>query len=194
MKAKKRARFWEQFREAWRYLKESRNYVYAIVLVFVCGGIIGSIFSAEFGFLDEVLEKLLLQIEGLGTSGVVLFILQNNLKSAFYGMVFGVLLGIFPVATSFFNGLVLGYVMKLTWVDSGVGEFWRLLPHGIFELPAVFISLALGLRLGMFIFSENRGTEFMERAKNSMIIFVLIVIPLLIVAAIIEGLLISLYQ
>lgn len=194
MKADRQARFGEQFRRALGYLKESRTYVYAITLIFVCGGLLGFIFSGEFGFLDEILKGLLEQIEGLSASGIILFILQNNLKSAFCGLALGVLLGIFPVATSFFNGLVLGYVMKGVWFDSGLGRFWMILPHGVFELPAIFISLALGLKLGMFVFSKNKGVEFMERAKNSMIIFVFIVVPLLIVAAVIEGLLISLYQ
>jgi uncharacterized membrane protein SpoIIM required for sporulation len=64
----------------------------------------------------------------------------------------------------------------------------------VFELPAVFISLALGVKLGMFIFSREKGKEFMRRARNSMIIFVCIVIPLLIIAAVIEGLLISAFR
>jgi len=194
MKAKKPEGFGEQFRGALGYLRESRNYVYTIVLTFICGGLLGFIFSGEFGFLDEILKGLLEQIEGLSTTGIVLFILQNNLKSAFYGLALGVFLGVFPVVTSLFNGLVLGYVMKGVWLDSGLADFWRILPHGVFELPAVFISLALGLKLGMFIFSKNKSFEFMERAKNSMIIFVFIVVPLLIIAAIIEGLLISFYQ
>ncbi len=194
MKRKKQTDFWKQFMEAMSYLKKSRNYFYAITLIFICGGILGFIFSSELGFLDEILKNLLEQIEGLGTWGIILFILQNNLKSAFYGMAFGILLGIFPVAASLFNGLVLGYVMKGVWLDSGLSEFWRILPHGVFELPAIFISLALGVKLGMFVFSKNKGTEFMERAKNSMIIFVFIVIPLLVIAALIEGLFISFYQ
>jgi stage II sporulation protein M len=92
------------------------------------------------------------------------------------------------------NGIILGYVMKGVWIDSGISNFWRIFPHGIFELPAVFISLALGLKLGMFVFSKNPGREFLSRLKNSFIIFVVVVLPLLLVAAIIEGILIFLYK
>jgi len=186
--------FREQFGEALDYLRASKNYIFAVAFIFIGGILLGFIFSEQFTFLDEILKQLVEQIKGLDTSGIILFILQNNLKSAFYGMIFGVLLGIFPVINSVSNGLILGYVMKGVWVDSGAHEFWRILPHGIFELPAVFISLALGLKLGMFIFSKNKIKEFLERARNSMIIFVFIVIPLLIIAAIIEGLLIAAYK
>ncbi|HLF53718.1 MAG TPA: stage II sporulation protein M [Candidatus Nanoarchaeia archaeon] len=186
--------FSQQFRGAMKYLWESKIYLYTITLIFISGIFLGFAFYSQFSFLDELLRELVGKIEGLSTSGIILFILQNNLKGAFYGLVFGVLLGIVPIINSIFNGFVLGYVLRGVWIDSGVREFWRILPHGIFELPAIFISLALGLKLGMFVFSKNKSKEFMERARNSMIIFVCIVIPLLIIAAIIEGLLISLYK
>jgi len=183
-----------QFREALKYLRESKNYILAVMLIFVGGILLGAIFSSQLGFLDDILKQLVDKVKDLDTFGTILFILRNNLTSSFYCIVFGVVLGIFPILSSFSNGVLLGYVMKLVWFDSGAGEFWKILPHGIFELPAVFISLALGVRLGMFIFSKRKGKEFLERARNSIILFVCIVIPLLIIAAIIEGLLIVAYK
>jgi len=183
-----------QFREALKYLRESKNYILAVVLIFIGGILFGAIFSSQLGFLDEILKQLVDKVKGLDTFGTVLFILRNNLTSSFYCIVFGVVFGIFPILASFSNGVLLGYVMKLVWFDSGAGEFWKILPHGVFELPAIFISLGLGVRLGMFIFSKKKGKEFMERARNSIILFVCIVIPLLIIAAIIEGLLIVAYR
>jgi len=193
-KFKNRESFRTQFREALKYLKESRNYILAIALIFVGGILFGFIFSSQLGFLDEILKQLVERVKGLNTSEMILFILQNNLTSAFFGIVFGIFLGIFPIVASFSNGIVLGYVMKIVWFDSGVSEFWKILPHGVFELPAIFISLALGVRLGMFVFSKEKGKEFMERARNSIILFVCVVIPLLIAAAIIEGFLIVAYR
>jgi uncharacterized membrane protein SpoIIM required for sporulation len=46
----------------------------------------------------------------------------------------------------------------------------------------------------MFIFAKAKIKELKKRLLNSVIIFVMIVIPLLIVAAIIEGLLILAYR
>lgn len=186
--------FKKQFRGALKYLRESKNYILAVALIFICGILLGVIFSGSLGFLDEILKELAERIKGLNTFETILFILQNNLTASLFGMAFGIVLGIFPVLTSFSNGVLLGYVLKIVFIDSGVKEFWRILPHGVFEIPAVFISLALGVKLGMFIFSREKGKEFMIRAKNSIILFVCVVIPLLIIAAIIEGLLISAYK
>jgi len=193
-KSRNKDSFSRQFQGALNYLKASKNYIAAVALIFLGGMLLGFVFSSQLGFLDEILKKLIERVKDLNTSEMILFILQNNLTSAFCGIVFGVVLGIFPVLTSFLNGVVLGYVMKIVWFDSGVGEFWKILPHGVFELPAIFISLALGIKLGMFVFSKDKGKEFMERARNSIILFVCVVIPLLIIAAIIEGLLISAYR
>jgi len=68
---------------------------------------------------------------------------------------------------------------------------WRLVPHGIFELPAIFISLGIGLKFGTFIFQKNKSESFRRYLWNSLQLFVLIIMPLLIAAAIIEGALIT---
>ncbi|MEM4259380.1 MAG: stage II sporulation protein M [Candidatus Pacearchaeota archaeon] len=193
-KKRKNKGFREQFFDAFRYLKESTNYILAVVFIFVSGGIFGAVYSSKLGFIDEFLKEIVSKIKSMDNMGIILFILQNNLKSSLFGMLFGIIVGIFPVINCISNGVVLGYVMKGVWLESGFREFWRILPHGVFELPAVFISLALGLKLGMFIFAKEKWKTLIWRARNSMIIFVCIVIPLLIIAAIIEGLLIAAYM
>ena len=194
MKKSKANGFKRQFKDSLSYLRGSRNYILVIATIFLAGILLGFSFYSQLSFLDGILDGLIEKIRGLSTPGIILFIMQNNIKSAFYGLLFGAVLGIFPLMNSLSNGVVLGYVMNGVWVNSGIREFWRILPHGIFELPAIFISLSLGLKLGMFIFQKNKLSELSERARNSMISFVCIVIPLLIVAAVIEGLLIAAYK
>jgi stage II sporulation protein M len=104
------------------------------------------------------------------------------------------LFGIYSFFNILSNGIVLGYVFSKLVDASKLTEFWRILPYGIFELPAIFISLALGIKLGMFIFSKEKIAELKIRFKESLIVFVFCVIPLLITAAIIEGVLISFFS
>ena len=63
----------------------------------------------------------------------------------------------------------------------------RLLPHGIFEIPALILSLGLGLKLGFFIFTKNKKKYLKDNLINSLRVFVYIILPLLIIAAIIEA-------
>ena len=76
--------------------------------LFFGGALLGIYFHASLTFLDGMLGGLIEKIRGLSTSGIILFIMQNNIKSAFYGMVFGAVLGIFPLMNSLSNGVVLG--------------------------------------------------------------------------------------
>jgi len=107
-------------------------------------------------------------------------------------MFFGIMLSIFPVLSALVNGYVLGFVASKVSAGSGFFVLWRLLPHGIFELPALFISLGLGLKLGTFVFQKKKLKTLREYLFETIRVFFFIIIPLLIIAAIIEGSLISL--
>ena len=90
------------------------------------------------------------------------------------------------------NGYVLGFVAYLVVNSDGILVLWRLFPHGIFELPAIFISLGLGLKVGTFIFQKKKFESLKKYSLNSLRVFLFIVLPLLIIASIIEGSLIYL--
>ena len=80
-------------------------------------------------------------------------------------MTFGVLLGIFPLMSVIANGYLLGFVVAASVRSQGILILWRLFPHGIFEIPALFLSLGLGLKMGTFIF-QKKLSEYMEEMRN----------------------------
>lgn len=178
--------------QSWSYLKTCRIFVIAIALVFIVLMVFAFLFSSFFSFLDIFLQELIKKTEGLSAGGLIEFILLNNARSAFFGIFLGIALGVFPVLHAIANGSILGYVFARVYQVSGFADFWRILPHGIFELPAIFIALGLGLKLGMFIFDKQPSKELYTRFFNSLKVFLVIVVPLLIIAALIEGFLIAL--
>lgn len=181
-----------QIREALKYIKEVRNSIYVSIGVFLIFSIIGFIFSSEFSILEVLIRDIILQTENLNMFELTIFILQNNMQSAFLGLILGVFLGVYPIMGAGINGLLLGYVASKVTDEYSILALWRVLPHGVFELPAVFISLGMGLYLGGFLFAKRKMRELRRRFYNSVNVFLFIVIPLLIIAAVIEGLLISL--
>jgi len=178
--------------ESFSYLKLTRNYIYFVIVLFFVSAFVGFLFPENFSFFEQFLRELADKVEDLSLLGLMWFILQNNVTSAFTGIIFGIFLGIFPVINVLINGAVLGYVFFKASAVGGFSVILLLLPHGIFELPAVFIALGLGIRLGMFVFAPRgeKGKEFRDRLWGSLKVFLTIVLPLLIIAAIIEGLLI----
>ena len=197
MKKKRGFNLKKEYKQSWKYIKESKNFIYISIGIFFAFFILAffvspteEILNYIFTFIQELLEKT----QGMSATELISFIFINNLKSSFFGMTFGVVLGVFPILALIANGYVLGFVSSLTVSEYGVFSLWRLLPHGIFELPALFISLGLGLKLGSFVFQKKKQESFRYFLLNSLRIFLFIVIPLLIIAGIIEGTLISLLE
>ena len=204
MVEKKRRFGWENiniyfntnFKFGLNYIKGLKNYFFAVLFLFLLVGVIGFFFPYFFeNEILKIIEELLAKTEGLGTFGLISFIIANNIQSAFFGMIFGVFFGIISLIVLIVNGYVLGFVAVKTVEIAGFLVLWRLLPHGIIELFAVIVSLAIGLKLGMFLFTyhgKNKGKEFFRWIKNAIRVFVFIIIPLLVIAGIIEGFLIIL--
>src|SRR3989344_6712204 len=138
----------KQFKEALIYLKKSLNYIYLAMLLFMAGGIFGFLNPENLTFIDEILKEIVSKTLNLGPLELIFFILQNNLQSAFISLAGGILLSIRPILFAISNGVIIGYVMSKSYQAAGIQVLWRLLPHGIFELPAIFISLGLGIKLG----------------------------------------------
>ncbi len=182
--------FRKGYRESIDYIKESKNFIYSIIIVFLFFALIGFFIPAPPLLEQKILEfieELLRKTQGMSTPELISFIFFNNLQSSFLGMVFGIFLGIFSVITTLANGYLLGFVASKTTEGEGIFVLWRLLPHGIFELPALFISLGLGLKLGSFAFKKNKLETLRDYLAKSMKVFFFVILPLLIIAAVIEG-------
>ncbi len=180
----------EEYKQSWNYLKESSKFIWIIVGIFVFFVLIGAFVPLPAEISNEIfsfMKNILAQTEGMSQLQLTWFIFFNNLKSSFFGMVFGIFLGLFSIFTSLANGFVVGFIMKLSVSKIGILSLWKILPHGIFELPAVFISLGMGLKMGGFIFKKEKLNFLNDSLKRSLKVFLLIVIPLLVIAAIIEA-------
>ena len=196
-KMKERFNLKEEYIKSLNYIKDIKNFIFIIILVFFLFVFIGYFIPAPEYLENEILrfiQELLEKTKGMSPTQLIRFIFFNNLINSFLAVILGFFLGIFPLISGISNGYILGFISSLSVQSEGVSVLYRLLPHGIFELSAVFISLGMGLKLGTFIFRKNRKIPLKEYFLNSLRTFILIVIPLLIIAAIIEGSLIFFYK
>ena len=183
----------KKYKEIWNYLKESKNYIYSVFLIFLIFIVLGSLIPVPDSIskiILEFIEELLLKTQGMSFSELTSFIFLNNLQSSFFGMLYGIFLGIFPLLSTAANGYLLGFVALEVIRSEGFFVLWRILPHGIFELPALFVSLGLGVKLGSFIFQKEKIKSLKIYFIKSLEVFFFVVIPLLIIAAFIEGFLV----
>jgi len=92
----------------------------------------------------------------------------------------------------FSNGFIMGFVMESLQRKGQDALFMLkgLTPHGIFELPALFIAGAAGLRIGFSYITTDRKKQAhnaSQSIREAAATEVLIVIPLLFLAAFIEA-------
>jgi stage II sporulation protein M len=176
------------YSRGWKFLKESKYFIIFAVFLFIILIVAG--YFIEIGFITEIIQNtirdLIDKTSNLNFIEMLWFIFYNNSSVAFMSIMLGTLFSIFPLITTIFNGYVIGFVLKKSIEAEGPLIAFRLLPHGIFELPAIIISIALGIRIGMFVFSKYPGKTFKYYFINSIRILVFIIIPLLVIAAIIE--------
>jgi stage II sporulation protein M len=132
-------------------------------------------------FLQQISSK----VESMNLLQIILYIFTNNIKSAFIVLFLGFAFGVIPLFALITNGYLLGFVVNYAFNREGIFILWKIFPHGIFELPAVLISIAIGLKLGFNVL--NRKFKFKEYFLRSIRFFISVVIPLLVIAALIEG-------
>jgi len=95
-----------------------------------------------------------------GDLGMFGFYIQNNVGIAFRTFAGGVLFGMGSVFFLIYNGLFLGAAAgHLTAIGSG-STFWTFVgTHGAFELTAIALAGAAGLRLGGSLLAPGRRTR-----------------------------------
>jgi uncharacterized membrane protein SpoIIM required for sporulation len=181
-----------------------REYLYSLrfYILFISVLFIGSIALGYMGFLSEIFSEPLEWIQQLSenikdfTQSYPLWIIflaffavifLNNSFTCFLDIILGPLIGIFPMFSAFINGGLLGWFAQ----EEGLIIFLAIVPHGIFELPAFLLSAAIGLRLGREVLKRKGERHLKKELKKGLRVFLVLVLPLLIIAAFIESVLIT---
>jgi len=169
----------EEYIKSWKYLGESKKFIFWIIGIFFLFTIIGFFIPPPeilSNTIMDLLKDLIQKTNGMNAFELILFIFSNNVQTSFSGMIFGFLFGIFPIITTLINGYLLGFVSAMSVSTEGFVSLLSLLPHGIFELPAVFISLGLGLKFGSFLFGAF--LTLFKKKSGPAIIYAFLFIPI----------------
>ncbi len=182
--------------EAMAYLIPLRPYLFVIITLFLLATAAGYA-SAYFnpGIIDELMgqfEETYGWIAEESPIMIMWFIFANNTLNSFVAMLLGTLFGIWPVIFILVNGFFIGVVVFSSVQEYGIlVVLSALLPHGIIELPMIFISASIGLRLGVLAFQKIFNTNeneirFKYELFSAIKFFVTVIVPVLFIAAIIE--------
>jgi len=122
------------------------------------------------------------------------FVLANNLRVVLASSLIGVFtFGVIPAVVPLVNSALVAFVLTRA-AAAGQNPFTLLvagvLPHGLFELTAVWLASILALRLGAAVLARppkmTMGEGWLLALADYLKAFVFVVVPLLVVAAVIE--------
>ncbi len=159
-----------------------------VMLSYIAGRLFPEIPAAILTYFNEVVADSGIVRDDGSFSALALF--GNNLRAMVLSTLYGFIPFLYlPALSMGVNAILLGMVA------SSVNGQWLLLaagilPHGIFELPALCLSLAAGLclcqNINRYIRKNEKGI-MKPLLLNILRVTGLVVIPLLVVAAIMES-------
>jgi uncharacterized membrane protein SpoIIM required for sporulation len=117
-------------------------------------------------------------------------IMTNNISVCFLSFALGITCGLGTVYIMASNGLMLGALAGLCHIHGLDTPFWSfVLPHGVIELTAIFISGGAGLLIGTALLFPGDRTRKDALARQGREAGRLVIgcVPLLVVAGVIEG-------
>ncbi|MDO8429618.1 MAG: stage II sporulation protein M [Candidatus Daviesbacteria bacterium] len=178
-----------------RYLEDTELKI--VSKTFLVGILVGVIYGAVkfqnveqfLGFILPIFEDIIQNNQDLKFLPLMLDILRNNLLAVALTIALGLIHRFLAQAVIMINGILLGVVFYATiFLLHQPAQLWQILPHGVFEIPALLISGALAIKLS----SDSKGGtlgrfQVLAKAKHTL----LIILVLLIIAAAIESSLIA---
>lgn len=151
--------------------------------------------------IQEQFTGLIEKMAKLSWWGQFLIIFLNNLKATVLIMLSGAFLPFLPLMVGVLpNGFIIGLLAGLYEYERVLPKstfFLSLLPHGLFEIPAILLAATIGIIWGVrnwrSIFKADSGRpSWGDHAKRSLA-FVPLLVALLVIAALVEVLVTPLF-
>jgi len=181
--------------------RKNRNYVLVATVVFFVSGLVAAGLTwqdPEFKLLVlgpqmvETIEKRemwthsIVAIKPLASSGIM----THNLSVGFATFAMGITGGLGTLYLIILNGVLMGVIGMACHLSGMSLKLWEFVaPHGVLELPAIFIAGGAGLRVavGLLFPGYLPRRESLVRAGNEGVQLLLGSIPILVIAGVIEA-------
>jgi stage II sporulation protein M len=168
-----------------------KPYLLILTLVFAASFLAGTIApSAIRQQMVDVFKGVVGNYRGLAGGMLFFNILIQNVMATIFVVISGVMAGVIPTFAISSNGFGLGVLYRQASEVSGFpAAALKVLPYGVFEVPALLIAASYGLWLGVLAVRRMRGKEstlLRFHIEHAFRRYFAVVFPLLIVAAAIE--------
>jgi len=190
----------DQFIQLGKFLRtDFRKTVLWCAAGMVIAGILGfgfSLFSPDAAmsaiqnFMEQIAQSGVIDEEGQMS---VFALLMNNWRAMLVSTLYGLIPFLFlPLVSLLTNGLLVGVMFGIYQANglSLLTLLAGLVPHGVFEIPALVLSIACGVKLCrnmcLLATSSPQRVPFLALAEDLLRVLVLVIAPLTMVAAFME--------
>jgi uncharacterized membrane protein SpoIIM required for sporulation len=134
----------------------------------------------------EMWTHSVVSMKPLAASGIM----TNNMSVSFMAYASGIMAGLGTLWFAAWNGVLIGVIGAACWMAGMSLKLWSFVaPHGVLELPAIFIACGAGFRLahGLLFPGILPRRDALAVAGAESVRLLVGVIPMLLVAGTIEG-------
>jgi len=177
------------------YLVRLHPYMIASLILFGAGTAIGLVVVSYFPGLadhfEETIAAFVKTFAGMPRLKLAAAIFVNNTIKTLLAILLGALFGIIPAFFLLANGIALGVAWSLSASARGPWlSLLSILPHGILELPAVFLGTSIGMAIGVQALKRLTGKSDLNISAelvSGLRYFCSVIVPLLFIAALVEA-------
>jgi uncharacterized membrane protein SpoIIM required for sporulation len=181
--------------------RENVKFCVTAFAVFLFGGVIGMLMSLRSSDFQttllgpsmmetisrrEMWTHSIIAIKPLASSKIM----TNNISVSFTAFAAGISGGVITLCLLFFNGMLLGVIGSACGIAGMSLKLWSFVaPHGVLELPAIFIAGGAGLRIaqGLLFPGVLPRKESLMRSGRQAVGLIAGVVPILVIAGLIEA-------
>ncbi len=176
------------------YLRRLLPYISASLTLFAAGMVLGVFVAYRIpGLADrfaDTIANFVQMFSAMPPWRLAGAIFMNNAAKTLLAILLGSVLGFVPSIFLLANGIALGVALSLSIQTRGVWlSILAILPHGVLELPAVFLGTSIGLLLGMQTIKRLRGRSerpVLSELRPAVRFYCTVIVPLLLLAALVE--------
>ena len=190
--------FWTSYPAAFR--RNLKHCLFAL-LIFAIAGLVGAVLTYQNpDFKVKVLGPRMVETidrHQMWTHSIVGIkpqassaIMTNNMSVGFTAFALGITGGLGTIYMMAMNGLLIGVIGVACWFAGMSLPLWSFVaPHGVLELPAIFIAGGAGFRIaqGLLFPGVLPRRDSLARAGTEAVQLLLGTIPILIIAGTIEA-------
>jgi uncharacterized membrane protein SpoIIM required for sporulation len=184
-----------------RIFRENLRYTAVAFLIFLVAGVVGSAVTyhdpdfkvkilgpemVETIDRHEMWTHSIVGIKPVASSAIM----TNNMSVSFMAFASGITCGVGTIYMMAFNGILIGVIGTACHLSGMSMQLWSFVaPHGVLELPAIFIAGGAGLKIAYSLlfpgFLSRR--ESIARAGSEAVKLLLGCVPILVIAGTIEA-------